>query len=212
MFQQPVHGGDGREGFSGSGGHLYEGFGSGVLEGGFEVGDGIDLAVSEAGRVECGEVSRQSSADGFIFFEPFGEGFGPVEGEDFAVSWLGVAGVGEFGDLSGAEVEEREGFVVDVFEFGLGVCFELIFVSGHFAAFFRFFCFDDADGFAVYEQYIIGGSDFGGIFSDGDAMCGGQVEGIVILDDPAALLELVVDVIAGELFRVAVGHLFFMLC
>jgi hypothetical protein len=26
------------------------------------------------------------------------------------------------------------------------------------------------------------------------------------------LLELVVDVIAGELFRVAVGHLFFMLC
>lgn len=54
LFQQPIAGGDGSEGFAGAGGHLDQGAGLVLLERGFQVGDGVDLAVAQPFGIQLG--------------------------------------------------------------------------------------------------------------------------------------------------------------
>ena len=64
VLEEAVDGGDGGEGLAGAGGHLDQGAGLGLGEGGFEVGDGIDLAVAQASGVERGQVLGEAAAGG----------------------------------------------------------------------------------------------------------------------------------------------------
>ena len=67
-------------------------------------------------------------------------------------------------------------------------------------AFFRL-GFDDPDRFLVNKEDIIGGSDVGLVFPDGDTQAGAQVKFLFILYDPPASGKLSVDIIPGQLFR-----------
>jgi hypothetical protein len=53
----------------------------------------------------------------------------------------------------------------------------------------------------IYNEDIIGCTDFGLVFPDGYPFAGTQVDGFLVLDDPAGLFEGGVDIVAGELFR-----------
>ena len=64
-----------------------------------------------------------------------------------------------------------------------------------------FLGFDDADGFAVDEKQVVAAAFFQTNFADGDAARRGEVELLVVLDDPAALLKQRVDFLAGEFLR-----------
>ena len=49
-----------------------------------------------------------------------------------------------------------------------------------------FFCFDDAEGFAVDEEHVVGGAAFGLDFADGDAEGGEEVEFVSVLHGPTS--------------------------
>lgn len=66
--------------------------------------------------------------------------------------------------------------------------------------------FDDAKGVAIHEQEVIAGTRGERDFAKGNAPTGGEVDGLEILNYPAAGGELRVDLLAGALFGIQVRH------
>jgi hypothetical protein len=91
------------------------------------------------------------------------------------------------------------------FQFGGGVVGGLILDGGEVQAEGFLFGLDDADGVAVDEEGIIGGSGIGGVFADGLAGAFVGVEGVFILHDPAGGAKLGINLIARDLLGILVG-------
>jgi hypothetical protein len=64
-----------------------------------------------------------------------------------------------------------------------------------------FFGFDIDDGLPVNKKEVIAGTGFKGNFAQGNSATGGEINRLVILNNPAAGNELGVDLTTGELFR-----------
>ena len=56
IFQQAINKSDGGKGFTGTGGHLYQGFWPAFFKGFFQVIDGNDLAISQSIFRQCGNI------------------------------------------------------------------------------------------------------------------------------------------------------------
>ena len=69
-----------------------------------------------------------------------------------------------------------------------------------------FFGFNDADGLAVHQQKIVAGPGFERNLSNGDAASGGEVEGLVILHEPACGDEFRVNLLPRALFWEELRH------
>jgi hypothetical protein len=78
-------------------------------------------------------------------------------------------------------------------------------MRGEALAFFLALGFDDADGFFVDEQHVVGRAGIGMPFADGLADTGAEVD--FLLHRPASLTKLLVNPVAGFLFGIlVVGH------
>ena len=154
VLQQPVDLGDRGEGLAGPRGHLDERAGPVGLQRSLEFGDGLDLALAQAGGVE-----RRERADTCPKRHPCPrmglERRRAVEGEDLSGSRIRVAPVREPRDLSRALVQKRQRLGIGYpFELGGGVPFRLLLDGGDpFAPGVRF-GFDDADGPPFAEEDI----------------------------------------------------------
>ncbi len=110
MFDEAIGEGAGGEGLAGAGGHLDEGarlrFGEGLLQAGdgFDAADADVLAAVRMRERHLGE----AVAKGVLLFEPTGESFRSMEGEDAARTRVRVAFVAEVGFDARGFVEERE--------------------------------------------------------------------------------------------------------
>lgn len=130
-----------------------------------------------------------------------------MEGEDFPGPWFGVSVIGEAGDGSRAFVGEEEFFVVEVFKFGGGVSFCLVFVGDEVLALFRPLGFDHSYWFLVHEEDVVGRAGVGLVFPDGYSDAGVEVETLLILDEPAGCFKMSINYISGYLFRIFIwGH------
>lgn len=88
LADQPVGERAGGEGLAGAGGELDQRLGPVLGQRGFEVGDGVDLAVAQAARVQRRQVA-QPGAQGFGLAQPVVQRLGAVEGEQPARAALG---------------------------------------------------------------------------------------------------------------------------
>ena len=82
-------------------------------------------------------------------------------------------------------------------EFRLGVALRLPLGHEKGCAGAVFLGFDDVAGLAIDEQQVISRASAGGVFAHGDAQASRKVVLAVVLNHPASLLELVVDLLAG---------------
>ena len=85
-----------------------------------------------------------------------------------------------------------------------GIALALFGDAGEGGAFF--FRFDEAKGFAVDKEHVVGGAAFGLNFTHGHAKGGEKVEFIGVLNRPACSHKLRVDYVAGFLFWILVGR------
>ncbi|HUP91747.1 MAG TPA: DEAD/DEAH box helicase family protein [Solimonas sp.] len=99
-----------------------------VLEGDFQVADRGLLALAQAnlGGGECLRVERRhcckAGPQRCVHLGPFAHRLRAMEAEDFTGAGLGVACVGEAGDLAGALVQERQRLMVcDPLELGFRI-------------------------------------------------------------------------------------------
>ena len=74
VLEQAVDGSDGGERLTGAGSHLHKGAGFGGAQGGVELGDGIDLALTESGRIERWQIT-QAVAQRASHGQRFAQGF-----------------------------------------------------------------------------------------------------------------------------------------
>ena len=133
---------------------------------------------------------REAAAQGVRFFEPVGERFGPVEGEDAARARMRVAFVAEESLDAGGFVEEREARRLNRRE----EVWKILAVAAGLIGDTRkrgacFLGLDDADRLAVDEQQVVAAAALQRHFAQRDAAPGGEVERLVILNDPAAVSE-----------------------
>ena len=132
---------------------------------------------------ERGEAGEQA----FALIQPIAQGFRTVEAEDFTRTRLRVAGVGKAGDDASGFVEEGQRLlVIDPFESGGGVAFGLAFMHGEVLAFGFALGFNDADGFLVDEQHVVGRADVSRPFAHGLPDAGGEVDFLLHTTQPAA--------------------------
>ena len=162
-----------------------EGFGLGeaqrVL---FEIGDGDLLFFPEALGGNGGHFA-EPGAEGFFFLDHFAERLGAVEGKDIAAARMGLEPVGELCDLAGGFVLEGK-WATPSGELGgeaVGVAGGLTFDT--FESVADGLGFDDADGFGVYIEEIVGFAVGAGELGDGETGAGGEVHLVICLDDPA---------------------------
>ena len=207
VLEQAIDGRDGGEGFSRAGGHLDERARAGVLERDFKICDGLDLALAEMGRVERWEIV-EAGTEGATGGEKFAEGLGAMEGEDLAGAGLGIALIGEAGDDAGGLVEEGQRHTggLNPLQLGGGVVGGLVLGDGDVGAEGFLLGLGDADRLAVDEQHVVGGAGVGGVFADGLALAGVEIDGVLRLHDPTGGPELRVDGVAGDLFGGLVGR------
>jgi hypothetical protein len=117
--------------------------------------------------------------------------------KDFARAGRGVGVVGEANDLAGGlEQEAQRRVVFAPFEVGGGIALGLVFNGGEVFTRAVFLGFDDAHGVAVDEQHVVGGAGVGGVFTHHHADGCAEVELLHVLNDPAGLLQLLVDLLA----------------
>ncbi len=106
LEQSPAEGA-GSEGLAGAGGHLDQRAGLILGKRGLQAGDGVDLAVAQAGSVQRRQV-LEPAAQGVGFLQPAVQRLRLVEGEDAARAWLWVARIAEVSLLAGGLVVEDE--------------------------------------------------------------------------------------------------------
>ena len=122
--------------------------------------------------------------------------------EDFARPRRRVRVVGEADDLArGLEQEAQGRVVLAPFEMGRGVALGLSFRRGQVFARAVLLGFDYACRMAVNEQHVVGRTAVGGIFPHGHTDACRQIELLHVLDDPAGLLQLLVNLLACLGFR-----------
>jgi hypothetical protein len=80
----------------------------------------------------------------------------------------------------------------------------LLFDRRDLVAPFLGFGLDDANCFLSNEKDIVGRADIGLVLANGDPKPGTEIDGHLVLNNPAGFLQMFVDLIAGNLFRVAV--------
>ena len=201
----------GGEGFSAAHGHVDQGAGVIASERLFEIGDDAVLVVPEARagqRRHDAQAATQGGAGRFeVGFEPGGEGFGAVKGEDGAAAGVGFEEVGEARLDSGGLVTEGEraargGEVVrESLAVFAGLDFD--FDEGNSLL----LGLDYSGGTTVNIEEVIGEAMSGGQgeFADGDAAAGFDVDAVAILDQPAGGGEQAVDVSTGAVLGPAPG-------
>ena len=199
VLEQPVDLRDRGEGLAGPRSHLDERAGPVGLQRSLEFGDGLNLALAQAGRVE-----RRERGDTCPKRHPclrMGlERRRTVEGEDLPGSRIRVAAVREPRDLSRALVEKRQRLGIGhPLELGVGVPFRLL-LDGRdpFAPGIRL-GFDDADGLPVAEEDVVGGAGVGRVLAHCDARSGAEVDGIPVVHVPARRPEAIVYAVARNL-------------
>jgi hypothetical protein len=107
VLQQPPAEVAGGEGLAGAGGHLDERARAVGGERGFQAGDGVDLALAQAGGFQWWHL-LQPSAQRAGLLQPGVQRGRLVEGEHAARAGRGVAGVAEVGFVAGALVVEHQ--------------------------------------------------------------------------------------------------------
>ena len=61
--------------------------------------------------------------------------------------------------------------------------------------------FDHANGFVADEENVVGRTDIGLVFTNGDPGTGTEIDLLLVLNQPACLLQHQVDLVARSLFR-----------
>jgi len=121
--------------------------------------------------------------------------------EDLARTRHGIGVVSETDDLTrGFEQKAQWGVVLAPFEVGVGVALGLVFGDGEVFARAVFLGFDDPDRIAVDEQHIVRRAAVGGVFAHHDTERGTEVELLHVLNDPAGVFQLLVDLLASFRF------------
>ena len=200
VFDEPVAEVDGGEGFTAAGGHLDQGAGAIFSEGFFEVENAFNLDAPEVGFVQGGQLLKAGAELGV---EPgqADEFIGAVEGENRAAAGVFLERVCKVSDFAGGFVGERQGQAmvreggrkaVQIFA-GLG------FHAGERVAFGL--GFNDGDGFGVGVEHVVRKACGERKFADGHALPGRDVHVPVVLNQPAGLMELTVDLLPGFFFR-----------
>jgi hypothetical protein len=125
-----------------------------------------------------------------------------MKGEDASGTRIGIPFVTKEGFDTGGLVKERKWTGMtssEEFRKAVGVTTRL-FSNGRKGSAFLF-GFDHAECFAVYEQQVITGAGFERNLPNSDPTPSGEIDGLVILDNPTAIDELGVDLLASALFR-----------
>lgn len=208
-FDEAIGEGAGGESFSRAGGHVNERARTVLGKGGFQTGDGFDLAIAHAildQRVDDGQ-RLQSVTQRVLLGSPLGERLGPMEGEDTAGTRRWIALVAEEGFDAGGFIEEWElARNSGGQEFGQAVCVTrgLLGDGRERGAFL--FRFDDTERVAVHQHQVIAGPGGKRHLAHRDPPACGEIQCLVILNDPARRDELRVDLLTGELFWGQLRH------
>ena len=209
VLEQAIDDVDGGEGLARPGGHLDERPLIGLGKGLFEAADGAGLDRPQAGLVQ-GRQFSQLRAQGRGLRHPRLERLGPREVEDRAAPRHRVEPVGEVGYGAVGLEQERQGDAIHVEPVGdaRGILRRLGFHPGQGSLRLGF---DGAGDRAVYVEQVVGGAEPGlhGELAHGDAGARGEVELLLVLDQPARRLEVGVDIAArpllGSIAHVTVG-------
>ena len=201
----------GGEGLSAAHGHVDEGARVIASERLFQVGDDAVLVAPKALAGQGGhdaQAAAQGGAGRFeVGFEPGGEGFGAVEGEDGAAAGVGFEEVGEARLDSGGLVAEGERATRsgEIVRESLAVFGGLNFDCDEGNA--LLLGLDYSGGVAVDVEEVVGKAVSGGEweFADSDAAAGFDVDVVAILDEPTGGGEQAVDVSAGAVLGPASG-------
>lgn len=175
----------------------------GCGQGFFKIRDAFDLAgpeVLDRQRIVQRQVG-QTAAQGVRFGGHDGKGFRPVEREEAARTWFGIAFIPEIGFDAGGLIEKREdarGDGLDEIRQVFSIVAGLLRDTGEERA--LLLGLDHAHGLAVHQQEVIAGTGFERRFAKRDASGGGGVELLIILNSPATRSELRVDLFTGFLF------------
>lgn len=117
--------------------------------------------------------------------------------EDFTRTRYRVGPIGETNDLPGGlEQKTQRCIVFSPFERGIGVALGLAFDNSDVFASAVFLGLDHPHRLAVDEQHIVGRAAVGGVFAHGNANCCAEVELFIVLNDPAGLFQLLVNLLA----------------
>jgi hypothetical protein len=198
-LDEAVREGDGGERLAGAGGHLDEGAGPIVSEGQFQVADGLDLDTPEPRLVQRRQLP-EPVADLFIQSDQSEKFFGTVEGEDIAAAGVLFQTVRELRDGAGGFIGERQRQLVSrkVVRETVGVLARLRLDAGQ-REIFRF-GLDNADGLALDVEHVVGDAGLQRKFTHGHSAAGGDVHVGVVLHEPAAQRQLLVNLLTCFLF------------
>ena len=90
--------------------------------------------------------------------------------------------------------------IVHPLEAGSGVTAGLLLDRGDVLAPMLRLGFDHANGFVADEENVVGRTDIGLVFTNGDTGAGTEVDLLLVLNQPACLLQHQVDLVARSLF------------
>jgi hypothetical protein len=117
--------------------------------------------------------------------------------EDLARAWCGIGIFCKANDLTRRLKQEAQRCIVLApFEVGYGVTLSLGFNNGEVFARAVFLGLDNTHGLAVDEQHIVSRAGIGGVFAYRHTHRCAEVELLHVLNDPARLLQLLVDLLA----------------
>ena len=93
-----------------------------------------------------------------------------------------------------------------MFQFAVGIILGLGFRLDKLKSLVFGLRLDYAHGFAVDKQHVVRRADVGLIFRNGHTRSGSQIYVLLVLNDPAAFSQLLVDIVSRYLFRGLIGH------
>jgi hypothetical protein len=128
-----------------------------------------------------------------------------VRSKDLARTWPGITAICEPRNDTRALIDKRQRWlVVDPFERRSRIAGGLFLHSRNFVAPILGFRLDHADRLLINEKHIVGRANVGLVLANGDALARVKIDVLFVLNDPARLGQILVDLITSDLFGVLV--------
>ena len=202
-FQQTINERNGSESLARTRRHLNQRPRAVVAERFFEIRHRLNLCWSKSCCVKCREV-LQTASKAFVIAHPLGKSLWSMKRKNHTAAGFGVAVVGEMRQRARCLIHIDKRFVVQVFQFCVGVAHGLFLHNSEIYPFLLSFSLNDTNRLPVDKQDVISRSLVSLVLTYSYTKARRKIYFIFRLDFPPCLFEQRVDLITCYLFRILI--------